>query len=649
MYKTLLSYLILLFALPCTSLSIDLDNVVTDSVLVSAKRIPEVYSQTSRIVSIITKDEIRNAPVHTVQGLLEHTASVDVRQRGADGSQAEISLRGGSFEQTLILLNGVPINDPQTGHHNMNLPIDIEAIDRIEILEGPGSRLFGANAFAGAVNIITGERKKNSVRVSGSAAEDNSYKMSVSANGKLDNWNNFLSVSKIGTDGYYENTDMQSLNFFYQTSLLTQIGRFDAQAGHTDKSFGANSFYTPAYPEQFEQTETTFASMKYAGGETVRYSALLFWRKHDDRFELFRTNPAAWYNGHNYHETQVYGGQINFSYESFLGTTSIGGEWKVDQINSNKLGIPTGDTVKVPGEPDGYFTKYDLTKNRSIFFEHDWKSDRFAVSAGAFFNWNSKYDWNVYPGIDMSYKLNDEFKLIASVNKSVRMPSYTDLYYVGPTNLGNINLIPEESLTYEIGVKYLSKGIDAHLSVFRREGTNIIDWVKDSVPHKWESQNLTEINALGVTTGIKIKPKQLLGVDIFTDFLKINYTWLDMDKSSEFALSKYSMDNLKHNLSISAQHSIWEGLGINWSVIVHDRMGSFPVYENYKAVKDDVGNQIYQEFDPYALINLSLYYRWDSFRIYADVNNLTDQDYFDISNVVLPGRKFRVGFSAELK
>jgi vitamin B12 transporter len=120
----------------------------------------ELYSDLSRVVTVIKKDEIAGLPVQSLQDLLEYVMSVDLRQRGPNGVQADISIRGGTFDQIMILLNGINYTDPHTGHHNLNIPVDLESIDRIEILEGPGSRVLGPNAFSGAINIITGTGEK---------------------------------------------------------------------------------------------------------------------------------------------------------------------------------------------------------------------------------------------------------------------------------------------------------------------------------------------------------------------------------------------------------------------------------------------------------------------------------------------------------
>ena len=174
-----------------------IDSVNVDEVVVSANRTPSVYSQTSRVVSIISSKELKNLPVQTIQDVIEYALNADIRQRGSHGVQADVCLRGGSFDQTLILLNGVNISDPQTGHHNLDLPVNIENIERIEILQGPGSRVFGPNAFTGAINIITNNNKQNdNVNISLMGGEHNFFSGFLSSSYNLNKVKNFVSISR---------------------------------------------------------------------------------------------------------------------------------------------------------------------------------------------------------------------------------------------------------------------------------------------------------------------------------------------------------------------------------------------------------------------------------------------------------------------
>ena len=132
-------------------------EVDLSEVVVSAQRAPMLSSQLMRSVQVIPRRDIELSPAHDIGSLLQYVGGVDLRRRGSLGAQADIGIRGGTFDQTLILLNGINMTDPQTGHHNLNLPVDLHSIERIEILRGPAARVFGPNAFSGAVNIITRE------------------------------------------------------------------------------------------------------------------------------------------------------------------------------------------------------------------------------------------------------------------------------------------------------------------------------------------------------------------------------------------------------------------------------------------------------------------------------------------------------------
>ena len=140
-------------------------------IIITAGRLPVQRSQLTRNIEVITRAEIASSPDYSLQGVLASVPSVDIRRRGPNGVQADIALRGGGFEQTLVMLDGVPVNDPQTGHNTLSLPVPMDDVQRIEVLRGPGSRGFGANAFSGAINIITRNMHDANLRFRASGGE----------------------------------------------------------------------------------------------------------------------------------------------------------------------------------------------------------------------------------------------------------------------------------------------------------------------------------------------------------------------------------------------------------------------------------------------------------------------------------------------
>jgi iron complex outermembrane receptor protein len=614
-----------------------------DEIEVSAQRAPVTYSQAARIISVIERDEIEAAPVSSIQDLLEYAVGVDIRQRGTYGVQADVSVRGGSFDQTLILLNGINISDPQTGHHNLNVPVSLKSVKRIEILNGPSARVYGPNAFSGAVNIVTGPDDTGSVKMDVAFGEHGLRDLNASGNVKTGKLTSFIAAGKMASNGYINNTDFDTYNLFYQGRLKTAPGTLDFQAGYTDKGFGANSFYSPKYPNQYEATKTTFASVKMNTGEKLHFTPAAYWRRHRDRFELFRDNPASWYTGHNYHMTDVFGLNLNSWFQSKLGKTAFGAEFRSENIWSNVLGEELDDSIKVPGEPGQYFTKGHSRTIISYFAEHTVYAGKFTASFGAMANWISDLnnEWNVYPGIDLGYMISDRLRAYASFNKSLRMPTFTDLYYSGPTNKGNADLKPERSTTYEAGFKYRSPGVHAEAAYYHRAGKDMIDWVRSSDDELWQTENLTEIKSDGAELTAGLNPGALVGRSFPVKHVGVSYAYNSLSKGSGNYLSNYVLDNLRHKLVFSLDHGIVGNLNASWKVRFQDRNGSYSRYEDTAYVGEE-------NYKPFWLTDLKVFYKTPSAQVYCTVSNLFDQRYFDLGNLVQPGRWISAGISYKL-
>lgn len=606
-----------------------------DEVLIGAQRAPVAFSQVARIVSVINREEIEAAPVQSIQELLEYALSVDVRQRGIHGVQADISVRGGSFDQTLILLNGINISDPQTGHHALNLPVSLKNIQRIEILEGPAARVFGPNAFSGAINIITGSEKNSNIKIDLSAGQHKLADLNISGNILQGNLNQFAAFNRMSTDGYIDNTDFKTWNAFYQTKLNIKPGTLDFQIGRTNKAFGANSFYTAIYPNQFEETKTTFTSLKFESGTKVHIIPSIYWRRHQDRFELFRSEPASWYKGHNYHLTDVFGSNLNVWFASIFGKTAFGAEIRTENIWSNVLGEALTSPIAVPGESNQFFTKSYSRTTISYFAEHSFNLEKFYLSAGAMTNWISDlgFGWHIYPGMDASFSLSDHFKVYGSASSSLRMPTFTDLFYNGPTNLGNPELKPEKSVNYEGGLKYIFRGISGHAGVYFRKGKDLIDWVRENETDKWQTKNLTKINSTGIELSGNFFPEKIWDRKLFVTKIGLNYAYSDQNKGDNNYFSFYILDNLKHKFDLEINHHILSHLKASWRLSYQDRNGMRTKTES---------------FDPFWLVNARVMWKMPSTEIYAMAANLFNTTYFDLGTIQQPGRWISIGINHQL-
>ena len=650
-----LSIIYLLFAIPANaernmiiaghdSIS-SMKDIEVEEVVVSAQRAPVVFSQVARIVKVIGKEELQSSPVQSLQDLLRYAMDVDVRQRGGLGVQSDISIRGGSFDQVLILLNGININDPQTGHHSLNLPVSFDAIERIEILEGPASRIYGPNAFSGAINIITGSSENSNLKGRISGGENGYFDRGVSGTIVTGKVRNFVSVDRRSSDGYIKNTDFKLTDAFYQGKLTSKALALDWQAGHTNRRFGANSFYTPAYPDQFEQVKTSFAAVKIETGKILHVTPSLYWRRNQDRFELFRYPElaASWYSGHNYHLTDVYGANLNAWFVSALGKTAFGSDFRSENIKSNVLGKPLGKPIPVPGEDGHFFTKSDARTNFSLFAEHSVYLQQFTASAGLMANWNSQLGtkWNFFPGIDLSYHLFKPIKWYASINSSLRMPTFTDLYYSSPTNKGSTSLQPEKAVEYESGFKYELKGIDGHFAYFHRDGKDIIDWVRKPSDNIWYAQNITKLNTDGLEFSIKINPGKVLDKRIFIQTINLSWSYLTQNKQSGIYASQYVLDYLKHKINLGVSHNVIKNVGINWQFAYLDRNGTYTNWDGSKY-----GNEV--DYKPFILVDTRLYWSRKGTTCYLEASNLFNKGYHDFGNVHEPGRWLKIGIIHQL-
>ncbi|MEI7503937.1 MAG: TonB-dependent receptor, partial [Paludibacter sp.] len=442
----------------------------------------KLYSEMGRILTIIDKAEISKSAVTSLDQLLDYVAGVDIRQRGTNGTQADVSIRGGSFDQVLVLLNGVNITDPQTGHFNFDIPLNLSDVSRVEILQGSSARVLGPNAFSGAINIVTESNEKKAINAELTGGSFNTFGQSVSGSLGNDKIYTFASISHKSSDGYIDYTDFNMSNAFIQTTFKTvNTGKFDLQLAAQQKEFGANGFYSLKYPNQFESTKTFMASLNWSLTKgKFAYNTQTYWRRHHDRFELYRDSIStipSWYKGHNYHMTDNAGGKASASYNSIIGKTTIGIDIRNEHIFSNALGNGA-DTTAVPFETNKYFTK---SYNRLIstgLIDHSVSIGKWYLSLGVASTYSDDFKFSNYGGVDVGYSFNENVKLYASANSATRLPTFTDLFLVSSVQKGNAELKPEKSKTLEIGTKINHQNWRLNAAVFYRMGQNVIDWIK---------------------------------------------------------------------------------------------------------------------------------------------------------------------------
>ena len=618
-----------------------------EEVEVTGSRVPLTVSQAARIVTVLDREAIAAAPVQSINDLLKYAAGVDVRQRGDMGVQTDISIRGGTFDQITILLNGINICDPQTGHNAADFPVELSEIERIEVLEGPAGRVYGTSSLVGAINIVTRTAKDSGAEVFADGGSYGYFKGGAIVSHVKNGLSNQVSGSYSRSDGFSRskagnlNADFKYARLFYQGRYENDQVDVRWHAGFTNKDYGANTFYSTLSDEQFEHVRKYYTAVQAeTKGDVYHFKPSVYWSRSDDRFEFYRGMPEK--SPFNYHQTDVYGVNLNNYIQTFLGKTAFGAEFRNEGVRSTSLGEPLNSPVKVPGA-DADFTLGLNRTNLSFHLEHNIVLRRFTLSAGviAVKNTGNEMKFRFYPGVDASYQFARDWKVYASYNTSLRMPTFTELYYSVGGHKADKYLKPEEMQAVEVGVKYLRPGIRGTLSLYRYHGTDMIDWIKDisqGDDAPWQSVNHAVINTMGAEASALFDIRELMQRDAFVRSVNLSYSYIDQDKETTPNLqSKYALEYLRHKFVAQANLRIWKLLEMNVSYRWQDRMG------NYQK-----GNSMVP-YEPYSLVDARLSWNAPQYKIYVEGNNLLNKTYYDHGNIPQPGIWVRAGASYRFK
>jgi len=605
-----------------------------DSVTVTATRVPMALHSSARIVTLLDSVTIASAPAETVNDLLKYALGVDVRQRGAMGMQTDISIRGGTYNQVAVLLDGINITDPQTGHNSFDFPVNLCDIERIEVLEGPAARVYGTSSLLGAVNIVTRKTPEN---VATASLEGGSFRsLGATASAEIRHRGGFNSVSAgyQRSDGFSRNaagglnSDFGAFKAFWHGGHDFGRRNLSWQAGVSNKDFGSSTFYSASFDDQFEHTLKTFASVKSEGKGALHFTPALYWNHGEDRFELFRNGPDKF--PFNYHKTDVIGANLNFRTETRWGQTAFGAEGRHERIISTNLGERLA-------QPRGvYVCGLDRTAF-NLFLEHHVVVGRLSASAGltTVYNTGNREGIRLFPGIDANFRLTDAVRIYASYNTSYRMPTFTELYYSVGGHLADPNLKAEKLRAWEGGVKYLGRGVRAVAAVYYNQGYDLIDWIKDTSAGEdapWMSVNHTRLNTFGQEVSIRLTPPEILGrPGFFFRSLSLGYSHQSQDKPLEaHRRSLYSQEYIRHKVVVQADFRLWDNLAIDLS---------------WRYVDRNTNSSL---LTPYALLDAKLSYDFPHLNLYLRANNLLDRAWYDFGDIPQPGIWLMAGIFCKL-
>jgi len=577
-----------------------------NEVIVNSSRIDLPFKKNSRSIEIITAEDLKKAGVSNVADALQQIAGIDIRRRGTSGMQADLYIRGGGFDQTLLLIDGIKVDDAQTGHHTMNLALPIEVIKRIEIIKGPAARVFGQNAFTGAVNIITKDLPDSAVSLKVQAGSYGQLSTGVTAGLSLNESSHLIYFSKNTSEGYRHNTDFDNQNFVLKSTFNKNELPISMLLSLSDRSFGANGFY--ASPAAINQYEVTKASL--VGFYTVikngnfTWKPKVYWRRNQDEYIYVRSNPSIY---RNLHISNKIAAELNGSYTSNLGITGFGIETAKVYLSSNNLG------------DNNRFVS-------TLFLEHRLAllDNKLDITPGVAFTYFSDFKFFAFPGIDIGYQLLDNLRIYGNLGSTYRVPTFTDLNYKSPTTIGNSNLEPEKAFAQEIGLKLNTTRFNAAASLFNRNSNKLIDYVKMQNSDPWQAQNIQDVTTKGVETQLLYK----FTVNSFRQKLQLGYTYIeDNVKKSEFNYSQYSINSMKHQFVGSYNMQFLKNLTNTVS---------------YRYTERTSGSS-------YSVVDLATSYNLKAFEFSLFANNIFNTVYTETNLVPMPKGNLMFGVRYDFK
>ena len=594
------------------------DTTLIEEVRIQENRFQIPFQEYNRNLQVISQRELQALPVRSAQEALRYVAGVDIRQRGPFGTQTDIGIDGGSFEQAVVLINGMKLSDPQTAHHMLNLPVPLEAIERIEILRGPAARVYGVNSLTGAVNIVTKEVKQDALMAhvySGSSFQSVEepdkrgvyHGTGLQLGGTLyqPGHQHQIYVGSERSNGHRYNTASESRQIFYQNQvLLDSSNRVQLMAGYLDNRFGANGYYAAPGDKESEEWVGTFISSiasHHQLGRNWYVSPRVSYRYNQDDYRYFRHDLAT---ARSKHYTHVLAGELHAIRQNAIGDFGFGIEGRRESIASSNIGHHSRSNM-------GVFTEYRSGLWRRVSF-----------NLGMYANYNTDYKWQFYPGADISVRIASKWKLAVSTGSAQRIPSFTDLYLdQRPGNIGNPSLESERAWQHELNAVFQHRELRIQAGYFHRDIRNFIDWVRAHSDLPFEAQNLGEnrVNGLhgSVTSALAFDAGGRLSG-------QLSYTYLDASllRHEKTAQIKYGINHLKHQLIGRVGFS-----KKGWQALVAGRL-------------------LQRQSDhQYFVADARLSYRWARWQIYGDIQNIFDEQYLEIGAVPMLGRWANFGLT----
>ncbi len=599
-----------------------------DPVTITATLSPQTISKTGRNITVINGDVFKQTPVNSIDELLRYVPGIEVQSRGPMGTQSDIIIRGGTFQQVLVILDGIRLNDPLTGHFNSYIPIAVSEIERIEILKGASSAIYGSEAVGGVINIITksfsSSKKVKNIDAQFKRGQFGLANFSIGGlwNDKKNTIagginNNFAKgQQQRGTTGYFNNT---TFSISYKRVINSNF-QLNYRTSYDNRDFAAQNFYTT-----FKSDTASEKVQSYWNHLKLQYNK----QKHRLSFDAGLKVAKDYYlfsstNLANQNKSALFQTQLIYEYELSKKTTIIAGSQYIQKkITSNDRGNHSVNQIAAY-----------VTLNQKL-------GDFINISPALRVDNNNNSGTALIPQINISFK-KANYQLRGSLGKTTRDADFTERYnnygkpLVKSGSLGNADLIPETSYSYEVGGDYFLKDVlKISASVFKRDQQNLIDYVATAyadIPRKVNiipsgtyalAQNIAKVNTRGLETDVEFKTafNTKNSIAVTTGFLFLK------SESSSITPSFYINSHAKFLTNFSIQYTC------------NDLSFSFNGLYKLRAQRDASAILASISKD-YFLINGQVAYaiKKNHLKVFIETSNIFNRKYSDILGSIMPGR-----------
>ena len=579
---------------------------------------PQISADPAQVISA---QELERHAVRSLADILQLAAGIDLRTRGVNDMQGDLSMRGGTFDQMLVLINGINYTDAQTGHYTLDIPIDLSLVERVEILTPSMLLNYGIVAFCGAVNIVVGQTYRDCLLAQIGVGSDATLRASALAERTVGRWHHTVAAGYARSDGYMKNTDYRAGNLYMQSSRHDSVSDWHMHLGAQFKDYGSQGFYSISYPDQFESTRALTGSLSrlrhLANGQ---WENAIYGRLHSDRFELFREGAVeapSWYGGHNYHLSDVAGMRSRLLIPLGGGVAMVGAELRHEGIVSSVLGEPSSEGfTRISSHYNHSASRLGLTAFGG--YRTDWRNC--AVAANLLGGYNGSFGPQLAASLEANYRINNNLKATMAFSRTYRLPTFTDLYYQSVNQCADPDLNSEHSLNAEARLLYRRHRLALQGTLFFRAGRNIIDWVRWPDEEMWYAKNHSRVDCAGT----ELEGRYSLGGVI--DAVGFSYAYCGIRQDAGNMVSGSALDYLRHKLNANLTLAPLPRLRICIDVQYRQREGSFV---NADGTVSDYGDVL--------LLNAAVTYKVRRAVLFLEGYNLTDRSYRDHGGVPQPG------------